>query len=55
MVYSKTKEGLVAMSMPVPNEIHNKIIKHKENKEKQSDIAKWLMVSESTVTKVWAR
>ena len=41
--------------MPVSNEIRDKIIKHKENKEKQSDIAKWLMISESTVTKVWAR
>jgi transposase len=43
------------MAMPVSNEIRNKIIKHKENKEKQSDIAKWLMISESTITKVWAR
>ena len=43
------------MTMPVSNEIRNKIIQHKENREKQSDIAKWLIISESTVTKVWAR
>ena len=43
------------MSMPVSNETREKIIRHKENKEKQPDIAKWLMISESTVTKVWSR
>jgi hypothetical protein len=27
---------------------------HKENHEKESDIAKWLIISQSSVTKVWA-
>ena len=43
------------MPMPTSNEIRDKIIKHKENNETQPNIAKWLMVSESTVTKVWSR
>ena len=51
----KAKKELNPMPMPIPNEIREKIIKHKENNETQSNIAKWLMISESTVTKVWAR
>ena len=43
------------MPMPISTEIRKKIIEHKENNETQSNIARWLMVSESTVTKVWAR
>ena len=43
------------MPMPISNDIRDKIIKHKQNNETQPNIAKWLMVSESTVTKVWAR
>jgi transposase len=40
---------------PVSNEIREKIIIHKENGRKEAEIAKWLIISKSTVTKVWAR
>jgi len=40
---------------PVSNETREKIIIHKQNKVRESDIAKWLIISTSTVTKVWAR
>jgi transposase len=42
------------MPAPISNTIREKIIFHKENQEKESDIAKWLIISQSTVTKVWA-
>jgi transposase len=41
------------MPAPLSAETRGKIIAHKRNKEKESDIAKWLSVSESTVTKTW--
>lgn len=41
--------------MPVSNEIRNKIIIHKQNKVKEDDIAYWLLISKSTVTKIWSR
>jgi len=43
------------MPAPISAETRLKIISHKKNKEKESDIAKWLFVSESTVTKTWSR
>jgi len=42
------------MPQPVSNEIREKIIIHKQNKAKETDIAKWLIISPSTVTRVWA-
>jgi transposase len=41
------------MAEPISNEIRKKIVIHKLNKVKQADIAKWLIISESSVTKVW--
>jgi len=41
------------MPAPICAETREKIIAHKRNKEKESDIAKWLFVSKSTVTKTW--
>ena len=41
------------MPAPLSAEMRGKIIAHKRNKKKESDIAKWLSVSESTVTKTW--
>ena len=43
------------MSRAVTNEIREKIIRHKRNGSKEDDIAKWLLISKSTVTKIWAR
>jgi transposase len=43
------------LPQPTPNEIRERIIGHKQNKVKEKDIAKWLMISQSTVTKVWAK
>src|SRR5215469_17049322 len=31
-----------------------KIIQHKQNNVNETDIAKWLIISQSTVTKIWA-
>jgi transposase len=39
---------------PVSNEIREKIIQHKQNYVNETDIAKWLIISQSTVTKIWA-
>jgi len=41
------------MPAPLSNELRKKIILHKENGEKESDIAKWLLINKSTVTKIW--
>lgn len=42
------------MPNPVSNEIREKIIIHKQNNAKENDIANWLIISQSTVTKIWA-
>jgi len=39
---------------PTSNEIREKIIQHKQNNINETDIAKWLIISQSTVTKIWA-
>jgi transposase len=39
---------------PTSKEIREKIIQHKQNNTKETDIAKWLIISQSTVTKIWA-
>ena len=41
--------------MPLSNEIRNKIVYHKENNESTSDIAKWLLISESAVKNIYKR
>ena len=43
------------MSVPISNEIRDKIIKHKKNNVKEEEIAKGLIISKSTVTKIWSR
>ena len=45
----------VVMPKPITVEEREKIIKHKQNNEKEADIARWLFVSESSVTKLWAQ
>jgi transposase len=39
---------------PTSKEIREKIIQHKQKHVNEKDIAKWLIISQSTVTKVWA-
>jgi transposase len=39
----------------IPNEIRMKIIKHKNNGETEKNIAKWLFISKSSVTKIWGK
>lgn len=41
------------MPKPLSNETREKIIMHKQNNVKESDIAKWLIISKSVVTKTW--
>jgi transposase len=41
------------MPTPISLELRKKIIKHKQNGEKERDIAKWLVINQSTVTKIW--
>lgn len=43
------------MSEAISKEIREKIIIHKQSRVKQSDIAKCLIISESTVTQVWRK
>src|SRR5215469_14731743 len=42
------------MPNPTSKEIRKKIIQHKQNYVNEPDIAKWLIISQSTVTKIWA-
>jgi transposase len=42
------------MPKPITIEEREKIIKHKQNNENEADIARWLFISESSVTKLWA-
>jgi len=42
------------MAMPLPKKIREAIIEHKINGEKEAEIAKWLCISKSSVTKIWA-
>jgi len=41
---------------PIPHQrkLEKKIIHHKQNYVNEKDIANWLVISQSTVTKVWA-
>ena len=41
------------MPEPLSNELRKKIIVHKQKGEKEADIAKWLLINQSTVTKIW--
>jgi len=43
------------MPKPISVEEREKIVKHKQNNENEADIARWLFVSESSLTKLWAR
>ncbi|MDR2700031.1 MAG: hypothetical protein LBC12_04375 [Nitrososphaerota archaeon] len=38
---------------PASKEIREKIIHHKQNYVNETDIAKWLIISQSAVTKIW--
>ena len=38
---------------PISKRDREIIVKHKENKEKNENIAKWLFVSVSTITRIW--
>ncbi|MDR2700129.1 MAG: hypothetical protein LBC12_04895 [Nitrososphaerota archaeon] len=38
---------------PASKEIREKIIHHKQNYVNEKDIANWLAISQSTVTKIW--
>jgi len=40
-------------AQPTSKEIREKIIQHKQNNVNEKDIAKWLIISQSTVTKIW--
>ena len=42
------------MAVPLPNKTREAIVVHKMNGEKESEIAKWLCISKSSVTKTWA-
>jgi transposase len=39
---------------PTSKEIREKIIHHKQNYVNEKDIANWLVISQSTATKIWA-
>ena len=41
------------MPKPISNEVREKIIKHKQNGEREKDIARWLFISKATVTAIW--
>ena len=39
--------------LPIPNGERKTIIYHKENGESNEDIARWIRVSVSTITRIW--
>jgi len=41
------------MPKPITNEEREKIIKHKQNGEKEADIARWLFISKVAVSAIW--
>jgi transposase len=41
------------MAKPLSEEIRSMIVKHKENREKETDIAKWLMINPRSVRRIW--
>lgn len=41
------------MPMPLVREMREKIIYHKENGEKNIEIAKWLRINEKSVRRIW--
>jgi len=43
------------MPKAITAEMREKIIRHKLNNKHENDIAYWLFISPSTVTKIWAR
>jgi transposase len=43
------------MAEAISNEIREKIVAHKQSGYKENEIAKWLIISKSTVTKVWSK
>ena len=42
------------MPRAITIEEREKIIKHKQNNKNEADIARWLFINKSTVTKLWA-
>jgi transposase len=44
----------VVMPRAITIEEREKIIKHKQNNKNEADIARWLFINKSTVTKLWA-
>jgi transposase len=46
--------GVYHMAMPLPNKTREAIVAHKINGKKEAEIAKWLCISKSSVTKTWA-
>ena len=44
---------VLVLPNPTPKETREKIIQHKQNYVNETDIAKWLTISQSTVTKIW--
>lgn len=43
------------MPKPITNEEREKIVKHKQNGEKETDIARWLFISKVAVSKIWGK
>jgi transposase len=41
------------MPKPISNEVREKIIQHKKNGEKEIDIARWLLITKSSVGRIW--
>ena len=42
------------MPKAITKEDREKIIKHKQNNKKEQEIADWLLISKSSVTKIWS-
>jgi transposase len=54
LCYSIFKLALYDKMQPISNDIRERIIIHKQNGVAEKEIAKWLVISQSSVTKIWA-
>jgi transposase len=43
------------MANPLSKDLREKIVKHKQSGEKDSNISKWLLISLSSVKRIWAK
>ncbi|MDR1240825.1 MAG: hypothetical protein LBK29_03035, partial [Oscillospiraceae bacterium] len=49
------KFRVINMANPLSKDLREKIVKHKQSGEKDSNISKWLLVSLNSVKRIWTK